>query len=298
MLMDLMYREELRSQEAATVRLHFSALMKDVHARMWAQRESIETIANYYADKYDYICLDEVVISDVQDAVVFPRLLMILLARGVAMIMTSNKRPELLYENGLNRHLYLPPLIALLKQGCRRVDLDHAGLTFDFRTLKSERRGAYFTDERLFTDLWTAQVEGEEKDLNWLIPGSKTREIEMRIKNNGILLNCHEIASEKFSDFDHVALGQWLKTKEASCFVRNVPKFSRKDFSGLAKRFGKFVEVMYDLQVPLFIHAEASPDEVFAEAQGAEDTNEKGFDKNEIRAGVSRVVSRLNQLYM
>ncbi|KAF4699909.1 hypothetical protein FOZ63_024386, partial [Perkinsus olseni] len=75
-------------------------------------------VANTIADETDLLCLDEVAVVDVQDASILPRVLEILSLRGVTLVMTSNSRPNELFAGGLNRHVFIPPLLRALEQTC------------------------------------------------------------------------------------------------------------------------------------------------------------------------------------
>ena len=251
MLMDLFMKElSLKNHK----RVHFFDFMQNLHKDMIlktseANQPALDMIANRMADDIDVLFLDEVAVSDIQDAVVFPRVLTILLRRGVSVIMTSNSHPINLYSGGLNRHLYIPPLITALQEGCRLVDL---GDTHDYRKemVKESSHGIYFNDRVAMERTWN-EIKGIST--NFQVPISSSRFMPVSIKRtesiNGISVNFETLCKEARSEADFIALADFSLAENSPLFVFGVPLFDCDDLVGIARRFGRFVEICYDKDV-------------------------------------------------
>ena len=140
MLMDLFYEA---APPVARRRVHFHAFMQDVHARIhdWRQKKKhgevkgddpVVPVADALFEEAVLLCFDEFHVTDIADAMILGRLFSRLFARGAVVVATSNVPPERLYENGLNRALFVP-FLGLLEE---RMEVARLSSRTDFRMEK------------------------------------------------------------------------------------------------------------------------------------------------------------------
>jgi cell division protein ZapE len=122
-LMDLFF-EEL--PERGKRRVHFHRFMQGLHRdlrQLGRVKDPLEQIGRDVADGTRVLCLDEMQVNDITDAMLMAGLLQALFNNHVTLVTTSNLPPKDLYRGGIQRQRFLPA-IDLLERHCRVMRLD------------------------------------------------------------------------------------------------------------------------------------------------------------------------------
>lgn len=114
-------------------RCHFNEFMLDVHQQLHLLKENITykqsdmdplyILATEMAKSVQLLCFDELQVTDIADAVILKRLFEILYKNYVVVVCTSNRLPDRLYLQGLQRHLFIP-FINEIKIKCRVISVN------------------------------------------------------------------------------------------------------------------------------------------------------------------------------
>ncbi|MEQ1709712.1 MAG: cell division protein ZapE [Terricaulis sp.] len=258
MLMDLFF-------EAAPVkkkrRVHFHEFMQTTHTRLREARASaagqdqlIAHVASQLADEALLLCFDEVQVSDIADALILGRLFERLFADGIVIVATSNRPPDELYKNGLNRQLFLP-FIAMLKQ---RLDLLEVAGPRDFRLAQLLAAPIYYWP------LGPAADEAMERAWARLTFGAAPQALTLDVGGRALRVEREAAGVARFSFEDLCArpLGaaDYLEIAERfhTVLLENIPKLTpamREE----AARFRTLIDALYEAKAKLVASAEAEP---------------------------------------
>ncbi|EER40160.1 mitochondrial ATPase [Histoplasma capsulatum H143] len=145
MLMDLFF-DTLPANITSRQRIHFHNFMQDVHKRLHVMKmkhgvvfDAVPFVAADIAEGASVLCFDEFQCTDVADAMILRRLLESLMSHGVILVTTSNRHPDDLYKNGIQRESFIP-CITLLKTSLTVLNLDSAT---DYRKIPRPPSGVY-----------------------------------------------------------------------------------------------------------------------------------------------------------
>ncbi|KAL2193618.1 AFG1-like ATPase-domain-containing protein [Corynascus similis CBS 632.67] len=147
MLMDLFY-DTLPQSVRSKTRIHFHNFMQGVHQRLHKMKlqygsdvDCVPFVAAEIAEQGNVLCFDEFQCTDVADAMILRRLLEALMSHGVVLVTTSNRHPDELYKNGIQRESFIPA-IQLLKSRLHVINLNS---NTDYRKIPRPPSGVYHT---------------------------------------------------------------------------------------------------------------------------------------------------------
>ncbi|MEN8658568.1 MAG: cell division protein ZapE [Marivita sp.] len=263
MLMDLF----VESLNASARRVHFHAFMQEIHAAIHKARQdgvedAIKPVAKSVSDTVRLLAFDEMQITDITDAMIVGRLFEKLFAAGVVVVTTSNRVPDDLYKDGLNRQIFLP-FIDILKA---RMVVHELVSPTDYRQDRLAGAQVYFTpndaaakDE--INQIWQELTGGEQHSLTLHVQG---REIELPRFHNGVArAKFYDLCGRMLGPADYLALAEAVRV----LIVEDIPCLSRSNFNE-AKRFVTLIDALYEAKVRLIVSAAAEPEMLYIEGTG------------------------------
>ena len=265
MLMDLFVDNLAITQKR---RVHFHAFMQEVHigmneARKTGVDDAIAPVAAAIADQVRMLAFDEMQVSDITDAMIVGRLFEALFAAGVVIVTTSNRPPDDLYKDGLNRQLFLP-FIERIKQ---EMVVHELASPTDYRQEFLSGTPSYFVlhgpKARAEMDqVWQGLTDGDGQELILKVKG---RDVILPRFHNGVArVGFFDLCGAALGAADYLALTEAVRV----LILEGIPLLSRSNFNE-AKRFVTLIDTLYEAQVRLICTAAALPEMLYMEGDGA-----------------------------
>lgn len=257
-LMDLFFAHLPIAEKRRT---HFYRFMQDVHAslaKLKKQTSPLDRVADRIAENSRVICFDELFVSDIGDAMLLAGLFDALLARGVALVFTSNVAPKDLYKGGLQRERFLPA-IKLLEQRTEVLIVD-GGTDYRLKALQDAKLyldSANTDSPRAMLELFD-DLSDEDAETEGFIDLAQRKVRVLRESENVVWFEFDAICEGPRSAADYIHIAREYQ----SVLVSNVPIFdaTRED---AARRFVSMVDEFYDRGVNLIVSAAAKPAELY-----------------------------------
>lgn len=254
-------------------RIHYHAFMIEVHGRIHAWREAnrddlkskdpIPPLAAALAKEATLLCLDEMQVTDVADAMILGRLFTELLERGVKVVFTSNRVPDDLYLNGLQRDRFLK-FIALIHEKLTVMHLQSAE-DYRLKQLKALEE-VYMTgpDKQQKMDAaFTALIK--EAQPQSMVADVQGHELPIPVCSG-------DVARFHFTDLCMKALGaadyEYLAQHYNTLLLDDIPAMNRERRNE-AKRFVTLIDTLYEHKTKLICSAEALPEELYPAGDGS-----------------------------
>lgn len=271
MLMDLFFDDVAINRKR---RAHFHEFMLDIHARLKVERDKelgdpIAPVVAALADEARLLCFDEMVVNNMADAAIMSRLFAGLIAAGVTVVTTSNRHPDDLYKDGLNRQLFLP-FIELIKKELDIVALDGP---VDYRRERLGDAGTWHVpngpeatkalSEAFFrlTDYPpedAAHVPSMELDVG----GGRMLHVPKALKGVAVF-SFKRLCAEARGASDYLAIARRFH----AVILVGIPVLGPQNRNEAA-RFVTLIDSLYEYKVKLLASADAEPDALYPEGDG------------------------------
>lgn len=278
MLMDLFFESASGVRKR---RVHFHAFMAEVHDLVRVFREGddaarhdafgkvkgddpLAAVAERTAETARLLCFDELQVTDIADAMILGRLFEALFARGVTVVATSNREPDSLYENGLNRQLFLP-FIAQLKA---RLAVVRVAGPRDFRLDRLKGAKVWFSPlvapaEQGFDALWRELTEGApETGATLEVLGRKLR--LPRVAGGHLRSSFASLCGLALGARDYLAVADRFHT----VFLEAVPRLTPEKRDE-ARRFVALIDALYEADAKLVVLADGDPEDLYPAGDAA-----------------------------
>ncbi len=265
MLMDL-FHDTVRTPR--TRRVHFHSFMQEVQAGLHRARQTgvddaIRPVADDLAEGLNLLCLDEMQITDIADAMIVGRLFQRVMEAGVTIVTTSNRSPDALYKDGLNRALFVP-FIELLKA---QMEVHELASPTDYRQtrLKGERTYFHPADARAraaIEEIWSDLAGSERASLVLHVKG---REVTLPGFANGVgRARFYDLCGQPLGPADYLAIADAVRV----LIVEDIPRLSSENYNQ-ARRFVTLIDALYEARVRLIATAADVPERLYIEGEGS-----------------------------
>ena len=273
MLMDLFFAD---APVARKRRVHFHEFMLEVQERLHRRREkllaegappeadTIVPIARAIAEETRLLCFDEFQVTNIADAMILARLFETLFGEGLTVIATSNRKPDDLYKDGLQRDRFLP-FIDLIKE---RLEILELGGEHDYRLDRLRNFDVYLTPSGAWANAkldeafraLSGGAEGEPRSLR-----TQGRDVDIPRAAPGVAMAHYlDWCAKPMGAADFLCIAEHFHT----VIVADIPRMG-PDSQDKAARFVTMIDTFYEKKVKFICSAATAPSGLYVEGDGA-----------------------------
>lgn len=254
-------------------KINFHSFMQEVHKLMHNQRKHnnsfsksdyLANIASSFASKYRLLYIDELEIHDITDAMIVGKLFRELFKKNIMIVTTSNRKPDDLYLNGLQRELFLD-FIKLIKEKLQIFELKS---DTDYRMHKiSGLNKVYFVGKGKDADNFIEKnfnlFKGTNEPIEYKLVIYKREFICKKTYKDIALFEFDELFKENLGSSDYLALARNFNI----ILVANIPALGPENRNE-AKRFINFIDILYHHHTILICSSSVAPYDIYPKGGG------------------------------
>jgi cell division protein ZapE len=250
--------------------------MIEVHERLRVERakekgDPIPPVVEAIAAEAKLLAFDEMVVNNMADAAILSRLFTgLIVDAGVTVVTTSNRPPSDLYKDGLNRQLFLP-FIDLIET---RLDVLSLNGPTDYRLERLGGMPVWYTpngpeasaavSEAFFrlTD-YPPEDKAHVPVADIAVPGGRTLHVPKSLKGVAVF-SFKRLCAEARGAADYLAIARNYHT----VIIVGIPLLTPEKRNEAA-RFKVLIDALYEHKVKLLATAEAEPENLYPDGDGA-----------------------------
>lgn len=255
-------------------RVHFHEFMLEVHQRLRVERakeagDPIPPVVEALAAEARCLAFDEMVVNNMADAAILSRLFSGLINAGVTIVSTSNRPPQDLYKDGLNRQLFVP-FIDLIEARLDVVALD--GPT-DYRLQRLGGVDTWYVPNGAAStaavrDIFFRLTDFQPEDAAHVPSadidvGNRMLHVPKSLKGVAVF-SFKRLCGEARGAADYLAVARRYHT----VILVGIPQLGPEKRNEAA-RFVTLIDALYEHRVKLVATADAEPDALYPAGDGA-----------------------------
>ena len=264
-LMDLLFNS-IQDPHIKKARVDFHSFMLEINMKLHqlrqkygARSDPLPEIARNIASRNNVLFFDEFQVTDVADAMMMQRLFSNLFSNNVTVISTSNREPDDLYRDGVQRDRFVP-FIHLLKKQCPVLHLN-SGRDYRFGGKKEVK--TYFyppgPETNREVDALFEQIAGGKNVKSGSIDVVQGRKIHVNKYLNGVCeFTFDELCRKPAGASDYISICNQFHTM----VLKGIPVFTMDSMTEL-RRFITLIDELYQYKVKLICTTEAPLPELF-----------------------------------
>ena len=248
-------------------RVHFHEFMQEIQnalheARQLEIADALAPVAQSVIDQVRVLAFDEMQVKDIADAMIVGRLFEKLFQAGVVIVTTSNRIPQDLYKDGLNRQLFLP-FIDLI---CEKLVVHEMRSDTDYRQDRLSGEDRYFMPlngdtRQKMNEIWQDLSGGQAREFRLVHKG---RDLIFPQFHNGVArLSFFDLCGKMLGPGDYLAIAQTVRV----IMIDDIPQMGRTNFNEL-KRFVTLIDALYEAKTKVICSAAARPEMLYLEGEG------------------------------
>lgn len=220
-------------------------------------------VANEMLAEAWLLCFDEFQVTHISDAIIMKRLFSVLFEKGAVVIATSNRPPEDLYLNGLNRPLFLP-FIPMLRDFC---DVHDIASQTDYRLItegeEEDRRVYIFPNDKEAKKLLERKfyrISHNETAIGAQVETQGRRIVvpKAAVNSNVAFFTFKDLCDKPLGAADYLAIASAFHT----IFVADIPRLTLQERDQV-RRFITMVDAFYERHTKLVCTADLDPISLF-----------------------------------